>query len=72
MATSKRWADQTCAHQTGIVVRGTLGVVLTGRALLDLARRPAAEVRGRKALWALGCLVQPLGPVAYLVFGRRR
>jgi hypothetical protein len=72
MATSKRWADLTSAQQTGIVVLGTLEVVLTGRALLDLARRPAAEVRGRKALWALGCLVQPLGPVAYLAFGRRR
>jgi Phospholipase_D-nuclease N-terminal len=72
MATSKRWDDLTSAQQTAIVVLGAVEVVLTGRALLDLARRPAAKVRGRKAFWAAGCFVQPLGPVAYLAFGRRR
>jgi hypothetical protein len=40
-------------------------------ALRDLARRPKERVRGPKAVWALGCFVQPLGPVAYLVVGRR-
>ena len=47
-------------------------VVLTTVALVDLARRPAAQVRGNKALWALGCFIQPVGPVAYLTVGRRR
>jgi len=37
MGTSKRWADLTPAQQTGIVVLGAAEVVLTGRALLDLA-----------------------------------
>lgn len=46
-------------------------MVLTAAALVDLARGPAAEVRGRKWLWALGCFVQPVGPVAYLILGRR-
>ena len=47
-------------------------IVLTTTALVDLARRPADQVRGSKALWALGCFVQPVGPVAYLALGRRR
>ena len=46
-------------------------LMLTTVALVDLARRPRDEVRGPKALWALGCFVQPVGPVAYLALGRR-
>lgn len=47
-------------------------VVLTTVALVDLARRPAEQVRGPKPVWALGCFVQPVGPIAYLLLGRRR
>ncbi|MGZ4688881.1 MAG: PLD nuclease N-terminal domain-containing protein [Acidimicrobiia bacterium] len=47
-------------------------VVLTTAALVDLARRPSAQVRGAKPLWVLACFVQPIGPIAYLAFGRRR
>ena len=46
-------------------------VVLTTVALADLARRPRTQVRGPKPLWVLGCIVQPLGPIAYLAIGRR-
>jgi hypothetical protein len=46
-------------------------VVLTAVAAVDLARRPRREIRGPKAAWWLGILVQPLGPVAYLGWGRR-
>ena len=46
-------------------------VALTTVALVDLARRPAGQVRGRKALWVLACFVQPVGPIAYLAGGRR-
>ena len=42
------------------------------RALVDLVRRPAEQVRGRKAIWAVGLLVQPFGPIAYLGWGARR
>ena len=45
---------------------------LTATALVDLARRPRDLVRGPKTLWALGCLVQPVGPIAYLTIGARR
>ena len=72
MADKKRWRDLTRTQQTGLVVLGAVEVVLTVTALKDLARRPAAQVRGPKPLWALGCVVQPVGPVAYLTVGRRR
>jgi hypothetical protein len=59
-------------QRVAIVTGATVEVVLTTAALVDLARRPAAQVRGRKALWAIGCFVQPVGPVAYLALVRRR
>lgn len=68
---NRRWSDLTPAQQTAILVGASIELALTATALVDLARRPAAQVRGSKALWALGCAVQPVGPVAYLVWGRR-
>jgi hypothetical protein len=47
-------------------------LALTATALVDLARRPRDLVRGPKALWFLGCFVQPVGPIAYLTIGARR
>jgi hypothetical protein len=44
-------------------------------ALVDLARRPATEVRGPKWVWATVLpLVNAAGgvPLAYFLFGRRR
>jgi hypothetical protein len=67
----KTWSDLTVAQRKLVVVGGAVELVLTVTALADLARRPADDVRGPKALWALGCFVQPVGPVAYLLLGRR-
>jgi hypothetical protein len=44
-------------------------------ALIDLARRPAGEIRGSKLRWALSILlVNSLGalPITYFARGRRR
>ena len=66
------WADMPGWQQAGVVALGVVEVVLTTVAAADLVRRPRGQVRGPKALWALGLPVQPFGPVAYLAFGRRR
>jgi hypothetical protein len=66
----KKWRDLTPVQQRAIVVAGVAEVVLTTVALRDLARRPAAQVRGPKPLWLLACVVQPVGPIAYLTVGR--
>ena len=66
-----RWQDLSPAHRGLIVALGAAEVVLTTVAAADLARRPAAGVRGRKAAWWPLLLVQPFGPVAYLLRGRR-
>ncbi|MGN0063307.1 MAG: PLD nuclease N-terminal domain-containing protein [Nocardioides sp.] len=66
----KKWADLTPAQRAAIVALGTVEVALTTYTLVDLARRPADQVRGRKGLWALAAFVQPVGPIAYLARGR--
>lgn len=71
MASKKRWSDLTRTQQLLIIASAGVELVVTATALVDLARRPADQMRGTKPLWALGCIVQPLGPVAYLVLGRR-
>ena len=71
-ANRPRWDELPAWQQAGIIALGAVEVVLTTMAAADLARRPSDRVRGPKALWALGLVVQPFGPVAYLAFGRRR
>lgn len=71
MGQKRSWSELTPRQRRLIVVGGAIEVVLTTVALRDLAKRPKAEVRGPKAAWALGCFVQPVGPIAYLAIGRR-
>ncbi len=67
----KTWSDLTPLQQKAVIVGGIAELVLSTLAARDLTRRPSAQVRGPKALWALALTVQPVGPVAYLAIGRR-
>ena len=71
MASKKQWSDLTRTQQGLIVASAAVELALTAAALVDLARRPADQVRGPKPLWVFGCFFQPVGPLAYLVLGRR-
>jgi hypothetical protein len=41
---------------------------------VDLKRRPGAQVKGSKRVWAASAIVNSAGliPVSYFVFGRQR
>ena len=67
----KSWSELSPSQQRAIVAVGVVETVLTVAALVDLARRPADGVRGPKAAWAFAAFVQPVGPVAYFVAGRK-
>ncbi len=67
----KKWSELTPAQQALLLTLISVEFALTATAVVDLALRPADEVRGPKAAWALGLFVQPVGPIAYLVAGRR-
>jgi Phospholipase_D-nuclease N-terminal len=71
MTSMQRWNDLTRTQQRLIIALTAVEIALTATALVDLARRPARQVRGPKPLWLLGCFVQPVGPLAYLALGRR-
>lgn len=67
----KQWSDLTPRQRRAVVVVGAAEVVLTTAALTSLARTPSTRIRGPKAAWVGACFVQPVGPLAYFVLGRR-
>jgi hypothetical protein len=70
----RKWNDLSPRARRLIVVGGVIEGVMKAAALVDLVRRPAAEVRGSKARWAVAIvLVNSLGvvPMAYFARGRR-
>ncbi|MCU1472291.1 PLD nuclease N-terminal domain-containing protein [Amnibacterium sp.] len=68
----QNWNDLTVAQRRGILAGGAVELAGTAWVLLDLLRRPAAGIRGPKWAWAAACVVQPFGPLAYALLGRRR
>jgi hypothetical protein len=70
-----KWHDLSPRRRRLVVVGGVLDGALKAAALVDLARRPVAEVRGPKAAWAAAItLINSAGavPIAYFAYGRRR
>lgn len=63
---NRKWSELTPAQKTVMLTLISVEVSLTATALVDLVRRPADQVHGRKGVWALALFVQPVGPVAYL------
>ena len=68
----KQWQDLTDRQKRGIVVLGVLQLALLAAALIDIRRRPAAEINGCKRLWTIVVFINGIGPIAYFVFGRKR
>jgi hypothetical protein len=67
----RRWDELTPRQRIAVVVLGVVQLSLAAYAWADLARRPAARVRGSKSLWGWVIAVNWVGPVSYLVWGRR-
>lgn len=71
----KRWNELSPRARRVIIAGASVEGVLKAAALIDLARRPAVEIRGSKAAWAVAIfLVNSAGavPIAYFIRGRRR
>ncbi|MGY4765294.1 DUF5652 family protein [Kribbella sp. CWNU-51] len=72
---TKRWDDLSPVQRRLVVIGAVVEGMLKVAALVDLARRPAADVNGSKVRWALVItLVNSIGiaPLAYFLFGRRK
>jgi hypothetical protein len=73
--TRPRWSDLSKQTRRLIITAAVADGALRMAALIDIKRRPASQIRGRKRVWAaVVALVNSAGiaPISYLVFGRRR
>ena len=70
-APRKQWNDFSRAQRTRIVVQAVIQTALAALALWDIWHRPADRIKGSKRLWTLAAFVQPVGPIAYFLFGRK-
>ncbi|MFF4412035.1 hypothetical protein ACFYY8_05850 [Streptosporangium sp. NPDC001559] len=68
----KRWRDLTKRRRAAILVLASAELSLTATAAAHLWWSPAERVRGDRRLWWPVLLVQPFGPLLYLLLGRRR
>ena len=69
---AKKITDLTAQQKKMVGLSATVQFALAGLALADIWRRPAAEVRGSRALWSAACAVNFIGPLSYFIFGRRK
>ncbi len=70
----KRWSDLHPRVRQAILLGGVFEAGLKIAALIDLAQRPHATVRGSKAAWAVALALVNSGgvvPIVYLLRGRR-
>ncbi len=70
----KRWNDLSTRTRRLILFGATFEGLLKLVALVDLKKRPAAEVKSSKARWATAIVLSNSGglvPLVYLLRGRR-
>ena len=67
-----RWNKLSPLQRIGTAFGTLIQVGLLGAALIDLRRRPAAQIRGKKWFWALVAFINWIGPISYFLFGRLR
>jgi hypothetical protein len=68
----QRWEDLPDGQRRAIVAAAVVQIGLMLAALIDLRRRPAAQIRGPKRAWVAASLVNFIGPLSYFAYGRKR
>ncbi len=56
--------------RAALLILAAFQISLYVAAYVDVARRPAAMIRGGKARWRLICLLNTVGPLSYFRWGR--
>jgi hypothetical protein len=74
MAAGSRWGDLSPRTRKLILAGAAAEAALKAVALIDIARRPAGQIRGTKRAWRLAMIVNSAGviPLSYFAVGRRR
>lgn len=68
---TKKWRDLTRAQRSAVLALAAVQLSLAAAGWGDLARRPAAQVVGSKAKWAVVIGINFVGPLLYFTRGRR-
>jgi hypothetical protein len=68
----KRWSELTNAQRAGVIIMGSIQLLLLVAALWDIRQRPVAEINGSKKLWTAVVFINWIGPLAYFLFGRSK
>ena len=71
-ARKKAWKDLSPTAKFGTISAAFVQLSLLVAAQTDITRRPAAEIRGSKAMWRVATLVNFVGPGTYFTFGVKR
>ncbi len=74
MAAGRQWSDLSERTRRLLTIAAVAEGILKVAALIDITRRPAGQIRGRKWLWAaVVAVVSSAGvvPISYFAFGRR-
>jgi hypothetical protein len=66
----KQWRHLSTTQQNVMIAGAFVQISLFTAAQIDIARRPAEEVRGKKLFWRFVVLISFIGPLAYFAFGR--
>ena len=68
----KSFSELSTPAKVGTVLLGIAQVSFAALAFVDLAGRPAEDIRGPKPVWIPVILVNWVGPAAYFLGARRR
>lgn len=69
---AKKWSELNEALKAVVLMLISTQMALLLTALIDLRRRPATEINGRKRLWTALVLVNFASPIAYFGWGRQQ
>ncbi len=65
-----RFSELSPTLRAASLVLAAFQITLYGAAYRDIARRPAAQIRGPKWRWRIICLLNTVGPLSYFRWGR--
>lgn len=68
---NKRWRERTAREKAALVALAAAQFALGAWAQRDLSDREHDEVRGPKLVWRVVNMVTVVGPLTYLVAGRK-
>ena len=68
---SRRASSRAQARAIGQGLQGLVNLVLVILTVRDIRKRSDDEINGNRKRWLLAAFAPPIGPIAYIIFGRK-